>query len=117
MTKYMRSTRWRRWIAVRVGKYRLEGTLLMGTAVFVGLAAGVVGLKAAEGTLLAGTLGALILWPATLGRGGSLSVRFPGLELPPFVLCALLFAACVVGVVVLALRGTIGGPGRSVERG
>ena len=85
--------------------------------VVLGLAAGVLGLGAAEGTLLAATLGALMLWPATLGRGGGLSVRFPGLELPPFVFCALLFAGCVVGAVVLALRGAIGGQRRSVERG
>jgi len=85
--------------------------------VALGLAAGVLGLAAAEGTLLAGTLGALMLWPATLGRGAGLSARFPALELPPLVFCALLFAACVAGAVVLAMRRTIGEPGRSVERG
>ncbi|MCP3982109.1 MAG: chloride channel protein [bacterium] len=41
MKRYLRSTWWRRRLAIYVGKYRLEGAVLMGTAVLVGFAAGV----------------------------------------------------------------------------
>jgi CIC family chloride channel protein len=41
MTWHGRSTRWRRRSALYVGKYRLEGAALLGTAVLVGFSAGI----------------------------------------------------------------------------
>jgi CIC family chloride channel protein len=41
MRRHWRSTHWRRRIAVYSGKYHLEGAMLLGTAVFVGFAAGI----------------------------------------------------------------------------
>jgi CIC family chloride channel protein len=41
MRKHWRSTHWRRRIAVYLGKHHLEGPVLLGTAVFVGFAAGI----------------------------------------------------------------------------
>ena len=41
MRRHWRSTHWRRRIAVYSSKYHLEGAMLLGTAVFVGFAAGI----------------------------------------------------------------------------